>query len=565
MHCLSGKLNFVINKPSLMLMNKFTFAAALLLIIARCCSQDFTWPLGGPSGLTGNYAEIRPNHFHSGIDLATNGKNLPIYSIGDGYVSRIKMSSYGYGKVIYITHPSGLVSVYAHQEKFTDEIFRFVRAVQEINETFEIEVFPRPDELPVKKGQLIGFSGNSGNSTGPHLHFEIRDEKTEIPLDPFLYLPLNDTIKPELKSLAFYTYNKENILEPYYFIQQKNFRDTLKIKSCSFIALNMFDRCVTGGNPNQVKEVKIYLDSNLIYQHLMSGIHFDNNREVNGFYDYNLKQTQKVIYQKCFPSKMNFLSIYQNKQLNGEIFLSDTGLHRLEICISDIKNNAKNEILYIKKKWECQPVHAKLFSCNTKQNFQEGDLLISISDSSFFNDYYFKSNSIGSNLFLSPVYNFTSSEIYLNKGIHFKLPYNSKSLIPANKQCLVLVNGNQVKQYLGGKIEGLYVMAESKTTQSVALFYDTVAPILKPLAWIKNTKTIKTRKRIGFAVSDNLSGIDLYRIEINGKWVLSEFDHKSQSIYFENNINYWQKQNEIKVEVLDKQGNITVRFFKVVT
>ena len=167
-------------------------------------STNYHSPLGIPSILASNFGELRPNHFHMGIDFKTNGKiGYNLYSIEKGFVSRIKVSPYGYGKVIYIDHPNGVTSVYAHCSEFKDQIDSIVRVTQIREENYAVEIFPKKNEIRVARGQVIGISGNTGGSTAPHLHFEIRDTKTEHALNPLVYgFDLPDTKKPDRNALA---------------------------------------------------------------------------------------------------------------------------------------------------------------------------------------------------------------------------------------------------------------------------------------------------------------------------------------------------------------------------
>ena len=192
-----------------MLQLKYIFPFIIIFLSNFLFSQkninDFIYPLEREMKITGNYGEIRPNHFHAGIDLSTDPTlNLPIRSVSDGYVSRIKISSVGYGRVIYITHTNGLVSVYAHQKKYAPKINEFIKQKQIAQHKNEIEVYLNPMEIPLKKGEVIGFTGNSGRSTGPHLHFEIREEKSEIPINPLLIYNVKDETKPILTHIDLF-------------------------------------------------------------------------------------------------------------------------------------------------------------------------------------------------------------------------------------------------------------------------------------------------------------------------------------------------------------------------
>ena len=260
------------------------FLPFLILPFAQKAQSDWVLPLKEKVYLTGNYGEIRPNHFHTGLDFKTHPvNNLPIYAVAAGYVSRIKVSTHGYGKVLYITHANGLVSMYGHQNAFNDTIKKYVAVAQQQQETFEIELLPKPNELPVKQDEIIGFSGNTGDVEGPHLHFEIRDEKTEIPLNPFRIFKIIDTVAPTITSVVLYD---DDYAEPQ-LIKIKKKTDTVSVSYKFGIGIVCFDLEQVHGNKNNIYKTELYLDGKLFYSHTLDSISFDLARYVNTYCDYD--------------------------------------------------------------------------------------------------------------------------------------------------------------------------------------------------------------------------------------------------------------------------------------
>ena len=170
----------------------------------------FRSPVSGTIRLSGTFGELRPNHLHAGIDIkARDGKiGQSLYAAADGYVSRIKMQSGGYGKVLYIDHPNGYTTVYAHMHEFDKEVEDYVKMMQKEKESFAVELYPEPNQFVFEKGDKVGKLGMSGRSFGPHLHFEIRDTKTEKPINPLLFgINVSDNIPPRIHQLKIYNLN----------------------------------------------------------------------------------------------------------------------------------------------------------------------------------------------------------------------------------------------------------------------------------------------------------------------------------------------------------------------
>jgi len=191
---------------------KGLYSILLLSLVCHARAQDhaFRFPLDTTPLLSGTFGEFRGNHFHAGIDIKTYGKTgLPVYATADAYVSRIKISPYGYGKAIYLTHNNGYTSVYGHLSGFNPELEAYIRKHQYNKKSYSIELFPGKSQFKFRQGELLAYSGNSGGSYAPHLHFELRDSRTQEILDPLSFsLPIPDTLPPVLKAIRIVHRNR---------------------------------------------------------------------------------------------------------------------------------------------------------------------------------------------------------------------------------------------------------------------------------------------------------------------------------------------------------------------
>ncbi len=536
------------------------FIIQSLISYAQLYPIGFGYPIDREPVITGNYGEIRPNHFHAGLDFSTDVfLNLPIKSVADGYVSRIKISSVGYGKVLYITHDNGYVSVYAHQKKYAEKIDAYIKLEQLKQQKNEIELFPKPNDLPVKKAEIIGYTGNSGSSTGPHLHFEIREEKSEIPINPLLVYDVKDNVMPTVTSIGIYnTSDTNNIrletLEPVKISNEKMTlsKTTIVLDGNAFaIGFSGYDVASGNSNKNNIYEAKVKLDNKVIYHHQLNYISFDNGRYVNVFSE--KVNGQKL--QKCFTPTCYDIAIYKNLINGGKMLLPDTLKHTVELIVNDEKGNTKSVLFLVKAKRLINYINTNtIFNtfCNEEFKLKEGDFEIVIPRGSIVNDMLIHKRTyikapIGGGIELG------------NKDVNviraFKMGLKINNPIKQKESKLVMtVNGDAI----GGQFQDSWLRAESKSFGTFNYIYDTIAPTIT-FSKSKKKKTPITNF-IHFTISDKLSGIADYNVYVNDVWQIAEYDAKTQTVtcYL---TEAPKANNSIRIEVTDKVGNKTVLIY----
>jgi len=533
------------------------FFSVPVLSFAQSKALDFIFPLDRNPVVTGNYAELRPNHFHAGLDFSTDPvANLPIKSVADGYVSRIKISSGGYGRVVYITHPNGYVTVYAHQKKYAEKINAYARQKQIEQQKNEIELFPAPGELPVKKGEVIGYTGNTGSSTGPHLHFEIRDEKSEIPLNPLLFYEVKDDVKPVITHVAIYNTSDSNAVtlqRSAAFSQKLN---ALNLPGNTFVlpqntfALAFAGYDLTNGttNKNNIYEAKIELDGKLIYHHQLNNISFDQARYVNIFSE----KSGSIKFQKCFTPACYDILIYKTLVNGGKLELKDTLPHVVELTVADERGNHQNLVFYVKAKevkgYSSQGAKPNAF-CHKDFNLKQPDFELFVpkgtlaNSTLLFRRTYIKAPADGS-------MDIGNKNEKLLKA--YKMALKIREPLKGKEEKLVmLVNGDaQASVYDNG-----WLRAEPKAFGNFNYAYDTIAPFITYGYHKTKPVTITGYKNLAFKVSDALSGIGEYNLYINNSWQIAEYDAKSSTIFC-----YFDESTPagdigIRLEVSDRAGN----------
>ncbi len=328
----------------------FLFPASLLAQVAPKDYYLFPIQPGQPNYLSGNMGELRTNHFHAGIDVRTGGvEGLPVVAAASGYISRIKMSAWGYGNALYIQHPNGETTVYAHLQRYADKIADYVRAEQYKQKTFEIELFPSKSDFMVKQGELIGYSGNTGGSGGPHLHFEIRDKNQEA-LNPLQYgfAEIKDNIAPEIEKVALITLDKDARVNDQFGRfefdvtrsgNKYSIRQPINVHGKIGVEVLGFDRANGTPNKNGISTIEAFLDNERIFKQDIRKFAFSETRSILVLQNYMAYKETGRRYYKLYVDEGNNLPFYEEVKNKGIISLESGATADLTINFSDSYDN----------------------------------------------------------------------------------------------------------------------------------------------------------------------------------------------------------------------------------
>lgn len=527
---------------------------------------DFHPPMKIPLILSSNFGELRPNHFHMGLDFKTNNREgYNLYSIEDGFVSRIKVSPYGYGKVVYIDHPNGLTSVYAHCSEFKGKVDSIVRVTQEREQNYAVEIFPKPGEISLKKGERFALSGNSGGSTAPHLHFEIRDTKTEAAMNPNVFgFSIADHKKPEIRRIKLYGITKEG-----YRIPGKSKETTVRLGKTRYyveggeisvpanyisenggigIAVDVIDRYDGAGNQCGLYGSTLIVDGDTVFGQEINYIPFESTRYVNCHKDFQSYSAYRRKYHKCFHTQENPLPIYTFDDL-GVLKFKPNSEHQIEYIAYDVTGNTS--VL----KFKIKVLHGKMYEGNygvdslyllpsETETITTDERVIELGLATTYEPIIIAKKDIAfkigeKNVPVQNAYRIKMKSDFPNDGKNYVEVITTK-----NRKKAVEVGYDSGWYYCDSKYFGTYKMKR-----------DTIAPVFAPVNF-SSSKAIPNSKVMKWSLKDVSSGIADYDIFIDGKWHLLEYDYKGGGYVLFRVPESFSGKKEVKLIFKDQCGNV---------
>lgn len=539
-----------------------------------CLSQAcFVDPIDLPLNLSAGFSEVRPNHFHAGLDIRTNRKTgFNVRAIADGYISRIAVKIGGYGNVIYITHPNGYMSIYAHLKSFNKDLADYVRKEQYKRKKFSVDLYLEKNKIKVNQGDIIALSGNTGSSGGPHLHFEIRDKgKSYVAINPLLLgYKTNDTINPTITKLVVYKAdddtNVNNTKEDYQIFNivsdqanKKLFKidkkEVIEVNGPIKLGISCFDMPNIGSLKTAPYSIDLIIDGKKIFGVHFARMSYYKQKMSNSYLDYGMYVSKKLIVHKSFLDKGNTLDNYSHVLNRGVINFTDDKVHKVNYIVKDIANNTSIlEFLVQNNKNLNKIIPAQkegiFFTYNKKHIVEHEDVKIEFNNDSFFDDIWFTySKDKAPEKSFSDLHIVGNNLIALQKS--YKLSIKPTVALPHPDKAIILnKNGGSV----GGSYKDGYVTTHVGRFDAFYIYEDITAPTIIPSV-INSKGATNDPNSVSFKISDNLSGIKSFNGYINDQWVLFEYEPKLRviSYYFDEHMPAGDAK--LKIIVTDNKDN----------
>lgn len=535
-------------------------------IPAQLPEDYFGPPLHGELTCSGSFAELRSNHFHSGVDLRTGGtEGKPVLASADGFVYRIRVGPYGFGKALYLAHPNGYTTVYGHLRNFNTAIENYTQRKQYQSESFDQELYLTAGTLPVKKGDTIAWSGNTGGSGGPHLHFEIRRTANDQIINPLLFgIKIKDSIDPFIKSILLVKINavlKDRLgYYPERISRQapalKKSKEVLAVPPGNYgLAVSEVDYFSDFASRLGINYAELYAGDQLIFSRTVEHFLFDETRQVNTYMDFAFYREKGVRYARMFKTEGNKLHFY--KAINNGIFYVAAGDSiKLKLVLKDLAGH-KDELNFTLSGSETATLsapkpkddYAKTWKVNHKADnrITFDGFSIEAGAGHFMDDAEIglssKAAPAGA---LSPMYVVHGEKIPLFKSATIGIKPDKAISNPAN---YVIIYKDLITGFIqceNGNYSGGKVYTTVKNLGAYYLMADSTAPVISVL---------RTGRRLLFRIADNLSGIDSYRLLVDGQWVLMEYDYKNGNLWGNIPAQHGAGKHSFELIVKDKAGN----------
>jgi murein DD-endopeptidase MepM/ murein hydrolase activator NlpD len=537
----------------------------------------FRYPLDLAPVTAGTFGELRPNHFHSGLDFKTmQTTGYPVHAAQDGYISRLRVEFGGFGNAIYITHPSGYTTVYGHIERFAPALEKAVRQMQETQQTDMVDFKLDPMQIEVCQGDVIAWSGNAGASAGPHLHFEIRDTKTEETINPQLFgLTIPDKVPPSLYAIGIYHLDSkpfsENTPRQFIALTGKNgsYRllkpQVINVSGETSFGIIANDQTSASPNHNGIYSLELKVDGKTVYTYAVERFAFDETHAINAYLDYpEFLKTHRYI-QKCFIPPGSKITLYPQSINRGVVNFNDDAVHAVEYIVKDVAGNTSTLDINVKSASSAAELSAAppgtLFHYDKPNEFSNDKIRVMIAPGNLYDDLYFTYSTLPKKPgTYSAVHRIHNHLTPINDT--FDLWIKPDSSIGKYTDKAVIVNTDGVCE--NSTYEDGYVKTQARTFGDYFIKVDTQPPFIIPLN-IRNGASLKKAKSIALRIGDKLSGVKRYVGLIDRKWVLMQWDYKTHILhyYFTNEIAPGKHSFDLTVtDAKDNVAHFAAEFYR---
>jgi len=540
----------------------------------------FISPVRIPLVLSANFGELRTDHFHSGLDIKTQGvTGKEVVAAASGYVYRISISPGGFGRALYLRHPSGYSTVYGHLDKFTPELEEYVVSRQYEEKSFMVTLWPPKERFQFDQGDVIAYSGNSGSSSGPHLHYEIRKSDEEVPVNPLLFeFGVDDNIKPVIEKLVIYPAGKATLINN----QNRMFKvnvtggngnyrissqSELSVSGPAGFGFKAYDLLNNSNNKCSVYSIQLKIDTIPVFNYIMDAFSFNESRYVNSHIDYETLQRENIYIERAFRLPNDRLSIYQNVVNKGIINFSDDGKHKVEIIVFDIHGNKSTLTFYVKsvpapvQEYQTKTAenNAIVMPYNRNNKFVSKNIAVNIPSGALYDTLFFQfRRSRGNPGMFSEIYEIHNKYTPLHRSYNLSI---KPEKVPAGKESklLIIQLADDIRKIpLPSTWNDGFLSANPNVFGIFFIGIDTIPPLIQHNGFTSGAN-LSGRTTLKIKITDELSGIKTYEPLIDGKWALFEYDQKNNLLVYNFDPKRLQKgsKHDLTLKVMDNRDNLS--------